>query len=173
MYPKRNGRKIKKIPAYKKWLTLDNSQKAALRSSVEKNNRQRTWGQYIRDLVTYINQSGWEDEVDDAPAAASAYRLAPEPEYQCTRWQSLGNRILLRYMRAAGGLSKADLDKAIDIKNGVVDESSEALDHDIAAAKADDSVTAQIDAVWTFWDFLVSRLDADLGRNLRAAILKA
>lgn len=172
IYPKRNGRKTKKHPAYKKWQPLEASDKAALRASVEKHNRQQTWGKYIRDLVTYINQRGWEDDVDDAVAGTPTYHLMADPPHECTRWQALGNRILLRYVRYAGGLPKPDMQAAIEIKNGVIDESSVALDQEIAAAKADNSVTAQADAVWTFVELLVSRLDADLERDLRSAILK-
>ncbi len=170
IYPKRNGRKTKKHPAYKKWQPLEASDKAALRASVDKHNRQQTWGKYIRDLVTYINQRAWEDDVDDAPSTLPTYHPAPEPSHNCSRWQALGNRMLLTYVRAAGGLRDADMQKAVQIKNDVIDESSAMLDEEMAADK---SKGAQRDAVWTFVDLLISRLDADLGRTLRSAILKA
>lgn len=169
MYPKRNGRKTKKHPAYKKWQSLDSEQKAALRSSVEKHNRQQSWGKYVRDLVTYINQRGWEDSVDDPAAPTARYHVPESPPYPCTKWESLANRWLFRWLRAAQGLPETDLDAAVKIKNGCVKELSGALDEDLVN---DDSRESQMDAMWTFMNVLIDRLDQRFGRNLKRLLLK-
>ena len=170
IWPKRDGRKTKKHPALKKWLLLDTTQKAALYACAEKHNRQHSWGKYIRDLVTFINQRGWEDVVEDPREAFKpSYHLAPVPEHPCTKWEALANRWLIRWLQNGGGVPDDRLQDAVDVKNACVKEMSGPLDEDIAA---DSSRKGQTEAVWTFLNVLVDRLDKKFDRNLKPLLLK-
>lgn len=168
-FPARDGKKTKKLPAFKKWKILTSDQKAALFSSVEKHNRNGTWGKYIRDLVTYINQAGWEDVIQDPKVTSNKnYHLAEKP-YECSKWQALANRWMLRWLQAAGGLPDESLPMAVKIKTDTVTEMSAALDEEIGA---DPSREVQTEAIWTFLNVLIDRLDHDFRRNLKPLLLK-
>lgn len=51
--------KRKKVPAWKKWQTLDEATQDIIVSCVLQAREQE--GSYPRDLVTWLNQEGWED----------------------------------------------------------------------------------------------------------------
>lgn len=170
VYPKRNGKKTKKFPAYKKWLTLDADDKQSLRASVEKHNRNQSWGKYIRDLVTYINQRGWEDVIEDPVQAATVrYRLPEAPAYQCDRWERIANRYMFRWIWATNGVPDERLAEAVGIKHAVLKEAVPALEEDLAA---DDSRAAQTEALYTFLSLLLTRLDKAFDRSGRELVLK-
>ena len=169
IWPKRDGRKGKKFPAFKKWQVLDNGQKAALFACTEKHNRQRNWGKYIRDLLTFINQRGWEDTVDDPKTFEPAYHLAPEPPHPCSKWQAIANKCLRDWLWHAGSLNEHDLNAAITLKNECATEMAGPLDEDIAAAT---TLSQKSIAYWTFRNVLVDRLDQKFDRNLKPKLLK-
>lgn len=62
IYPKRDGKKTKKGPAFTAWKRLSIEQRRAVFADVRDRNNAGGWGKYIRDFVTYLNQTGWEDE---------------------------------------------------------------------------------------------------------------
>ncbi|MEE9158945.1 MAG: hypothetical protein V3U60_11225 [Gammaproteobacteria bacterium] len=169
VWPKRDGRKGKKFPAFKKWQALDSSQKAALLACTEKHNRQHSWGKYIRDLLTFINQRGWEDIVDDPKTFEPAYHTAPEPPHPGTKWEATANKCLRDWLRAGGGVPVDRLPEAIDIKNACVAEMSAALDEDIEKATTQHEKT---EPFWTFRNVLIDRLDQAFGRELKPLLLK-
>lgn len=61
-YPKRNGQKVGKKPAFKVWATMKEGEKLLARQDVLKRNRQHGWGKYIRDGQRYLKHEGWNDE---------------------------------------------------------------------------------------------------------------
>jgi len=167
-YPKRDGRKQGKKPGFAQWQKLSAAEKRAAQVDVEKRNRQGGWGKYIRDAERYIRHRGWEDEWSpERSPAASARRSEPlPPEYDCDRWTQLGNRLLIRYVRHARGLSEPELASALEIRDRVVAALSGALDEEI------EETGKSHDSVMTFAKQFLSDLDNFTGRALRFRIIK-
>lgn len=167
-YPARNGRKQGKKPGFAQWQRLTAAERSLASTDVGKRNRQGGWGKYIRDAERYLRHKGWEDEwtPERGPTQTERRRELPEPEFQCSRWQALGNRLLFRYLRHARGLSEPDLASALAVRDRTVSSLSFALDEEIA--ETGDSR----DAVTTFAKQFLTDLDNKLGRKLRGRIIK-
>jgi hypothetical protein len=84
-YPTRDGKRQGKFPAFKAWKKLSEAEKAAARERIDRMNRAQAWGKYIRNMATWINAKGWEDDVSfpraraapEAPQAAEPDRPLP------------------------------------------------------------------------------------------------
>lgn len=63
-YPKRNGKKQGKFPAFKSFLKIKTPLETLL-AALELHKRSQQWADgYIPDAVTWLNQRRWEDEID-------------------------------------------------------------------------------------------------------------
>jgi len=166
-YPKRDGRKQGKKPGFAQWQKLSVAERRAAQVDVDKRNRQGGWGKYIRDAERYIRHRGWEDEWSPERSPAAVRRSEPpEPEYDCDKWTALANRLLIRYVRHARGLSESELALALEVRDQVVAKLSGPLDEEIAeTGKSHDSVM-------TFSKQFLSDLDHSLGRKIRGRIIK-
>ena len=61
LYPKRNGQKRGKAPAFKVWEKLNIEDQRAAYSDIRKRNLAGGW-EFVRDMERYLKHRGWEDE---------------------------------------------------------------------------------------------------------------
>lgn len=166
-YPKRNGRKVGKKPAFAQWNKLTTDQKRAAFSDVEKRNRQGTWGKYIRDAARYLRDYGWEDEI--APEQSDMYSRrvpqASEPQIEIHWADRMMNRLFINYVFATSGLH--DVGPALDIKHGLLSLEVPALEGDVAA----ELMTKQA-AATEIAELFLTRLDIEYGKAAKGRVLK-
>jgi hypothetical protein len=170
-------RKVAKPTASKSWLKSiegDAFLPKQIVADIEKRTRLRWWSKdktKIPHPSTWLNQrrwedEGWQDEIspEDSPVTQHVPYVNTDPDFPI--WHKEGNKALFRYIRAANGLSEANLKKAIVIKNAAVSEISAALDEDRSAG-------AEFgECVWAIMDLIVSRLDIDLGLSLKGKVMR-
>ena len=60
-YPKRNGKKVGKLPAFKEWEKLSLEDQRAAYADIRDRNRAGGW-EYIQDMQRYLKHRGWDDE---------------------------------------------------------------------------------------------------------------
>lgn len=68
-YPKRNGVRSGKKPAFERWKKLSEKQKLHVIDQIDKRNRYNGWGKYIKDLERWLR-----DNVDDEFEIPRTYR---------------------------------------------------------------------------------------------------
>ena len=169
-------RRIAKPAAFKAWqknkIEADHFLSTIIRQDLEKRTRLKWWSKdstKIPHPATWLNQKRWQDENWEAdvkenksvPAVARYQPIDPGPEMSV--WAKWANRILLRYLRASGGLD--DFNKAVLIKNEVVKETSTAMYEDIAAG------VPYGECFLLITEMLLDRLDLELKLSLKKRVL--
>ena len=164
-YPKRNGRKVGKKPAFAQWKKLSREEKTAAFSDVEKRNRHQGWGKYIRDAVRYLRDHGWEDEWQGAKETIThAMPEVREPERKLTWPERLCNRLFKSYVLAAAGLP--EVKTALKIKHELLANEAPVMMNDV-----DNGAEDKREAVETLAGLFVGRLDAAYGKQLKGMVL--
>lgn len=177
VYPRR----ISKSTAAKSFAKLTPEEQNLARIDVEKRTRRKWWSsdpKKIAHASTYLNQRRWEDEWEGdlvarseagLEAPARAYHPAPELP-QMTKWKALANRLGLKWLRTVGGLSfdteaenKMLMASFTEELNAVVKDGEQYLDQD----------EDQREAVMTFAELLLSRLDKRFGKNVTERMLRS
>lgn len=82
-YPKRDGRKVGKKPAFTVWQKMTVDDRRAAFADIRDRNNAGGWGKYIKDMQRYLRDRGWEDEwqgqrVGTEPDLAADRGLSPE-----------------------------------------------------------------------------------------------
>jgi len=173
-YPKRNGQKRGKKPAFEKsWKKLTTDEKRAAYADVEKRNRHKGWGKYIRDAERYLRDHGWEDEwFDDGRLKLGQLDMpearAPEPE---VTWQErMLNRLFVIFINVIGGVESVK--PALAVKHEALTQMVPALAEDMELGN-----TTKQQAARDLAEYFVTGLDVAYGlackdRVLRAAALR-
>jgi len=168
-------RKIAKPAASRAWQRIaegDAFLPLQIRQDIEKRTRLKWWAKDKTKIpypATWLNQRRWEDEGwEKETEPDKQYR--PTPNYQpidtgpdLTPWEACLNRMLLKYMRTAGGLD--DFKKAVQIKSEVLRETSVAMDEELEAE------TPIGECYVTITEMFLDRLDQALGLSLKARVL--
>ena len=109
-FPRRDGVKKGKRPGFEKFRKLPRSSQIDVIEDIRKRNEQGGWGKYIRDLITYLNQSGWEDEWIGSRPVTNPHKIdIPEQEgpRQTCPVKIMLNQRFLEYIRDHYGLNKS------------------------------------------------------------------
>ena len=176
-------RKVSKRPASKAFEKLSPDEQQAARIDVEKRNRAHWWSSDPRKIphaATYLNAARWEDEWEaDLIARREAGPTAAPREYKpvdtgihMSKWQALGNRLGMKWMRCTGGFSfenehenEMQCQAFADVIKSVVSDAEQYLDEEYAAAVLEKDTRKAQETVLTFSELLLSRLDKHYGRN--------
>lgn len=174
-YPKRNGRKVGKKPAYAQWQKLTAEEKRIAFTDIEKRNRQGTWGKYVKDMQRYLRDHGWDDEIDSPQAdMLQPRKQATDSRYeglQLPWWDRMLKRIGTSYIRTARGLPECDT--MIAVKRELEKEIPAVL-QDVDGAEDEDERKARLgEAAHTIADLFLCRLDHAYGLELRTRVLRA
>ncbi len=175
-YPKRNGQKKGKAPAFRLWVKLKAAEKQLAINDVAKRNRNNGWGKYIVDCNRYLKDRMWEDEwepyKEDRPDLPNtgAY-LPPEPKEPEREWSGAEivlNKALRDYLYCSirhGGLP--EVETAMAIKAALLVNEAEALREDIEAAPEEERDQVRAMANVELVELLLTRLDFDYGLRLK------
>jgi len=170
-YPKRNGQKRGKKPSSREWDKLNKAEQVAALVDVEKRNRNRGWGKYIKDAERYLKHAGWDDDWepyvndDDSKPNTGPYQPRagiPEPELH---WADrMLNRLFLNYMFATSGLD--DVKPALEIKHAILGDAVPAFEEDITAER-----TTKRQAAHELAELFLSRLDIHYHKTAKNRVL--
>ncbi len=179
-------RKVSRKPAEIAFNKLNDGQKQALLSDVEKRTRMGWWPSNPRRIphaATFINQERWKDEWQDEleksrrvgdnekPNSGAVTYEPIQNSYKCNKWEALCNRLFLKYLRTCGGMSERMLGKCIKIKNDWTAEAGPAFDEDVAAAPEDKTKAVSQQCVLEFARGLMDRLDKYTGKHVGQRVL--
>lgn len=179
-------RKTAKTVAFKAWVKNGIDGDAFLPKQViqdvEKRSRLKWWPRdhsKVPHAATWINQARWEDEGweneiktrEDGTQTQGRYYPPPtdDPGPQLDRWQAMMNRLMLSYIRAAGGISDSALNILVQTKNEVHAELVGGAIEEVAGAKNKAKAIGEMG--WLFADMMVSRFDAVIGRSLKRIVI--
>jgi hypothetical protein len=175
-YPRQEG----KADGQKAWNALTEPMRRAAVVDVAKRVRLGAYPQNKKKIqlpASYLRAARWDDDWEDTlessrkPDEGLQSRgpvdyVPITDDWTGTKWDSLANRLMLKYVRTAAGLSDHEMQLAKQIKNEASAEYGPALDEDLAAG------TAHADAVIDFARLLFKRLDGALGKALTTRILR-
>jgi hypothetical protein len=171
-------RKVAKPAAFKVWdknIEGDAFLPQQIIADVEKRKR---WHWFSKDKTkiphpaTWLNQRRWEDEdwqeeiKQEKPSTPHAMPSPVDTGPKRTRWEIMGNRILFAYIHVARGLPDEVLQTAVDIKNRIVKQNSDALDEEIGQG------TAQREVALLFANVLLDNLDLTLGFRHKSRVMQ-
>lgn len=171
-YPRHEG----KADGQKAWNNLSKTARTAAAADVAKRKRAGfypTNKKKIQLPASYLRAARWEDnwqdtlessrkpEDDFVSRGAEVIPPPKEKPFGGTKWDKLANRVMLKYLRAIGGLPADELVRAIEAKQAVSRECGPPFDEDIKNGASHTDI--QID----FVDVLLSRLDAATGKTLK------
>ena len=161
-YPKRNGRKVGKKPAFNQWKKMTAEERRAAFSDIEKRNRQQLWGKYIRDMQRYLRDAGWQDEIEPAQNDMLGSRPMPQasiPEVTLPWQERMINRLFKTYVFTAMGLP--EVKQALAVKHEILKTDAPALEGEPHAEAAE-----------TLAGLFLTRMDLAYGLNLRDRIMR-
>lgn len=171
-YPKRDGQKRGKAPAYKIWAKLSAAERHVASGDVQKRNRQHGWGKYIQDAERYLKNRGWEDEWEpyspkEDGKSAPRYHFADAPPEMSWAEVVLGRAFARYAVTAAGSAMGAlpEVDTALKIRSEVLTSVAPALEEDIQA-----DTLSRRDAAFDLARSFLKRMDKDYRRNLAERI---
>lgn len=165
-YPKRDGKRQGKFPAFKAWKKLSEAEKAAARERIDRMNRAQAWGKYIRNMATWINAKGWEDDVSFPRArAAPEAPQAAEPERPLPWYDRVLGRVWLSWCLRAGGVS--DATAAIRERDELRKREVPQFTRELEAGNMSKSECA-----WDLAGLYANRLDRAYGKNLRHSVMR-
>lgn len=175
-YPKRNGQKKGKSPAFRIWVKMKAGEKLLAINDVAKRNRMNGWGKYIVDCNRYLKDRMWEDEWEpyredsDMKPNTGAYR-APEPkkeEREFTLPEIRINKAFRDYVFCSirhGGFPEDKVQAALDEKHDIMDNYVPAFREDVEAG----TMTKER-AGFEVVELFLTRLDKVCGRELRDVV---
>lgn len=123
-YPKRNGKRSGKIPAFKQWKKLSESQKLHVIDQIEKRNRYDGWGKYIKDCERWLRDHA--DDEFDVPRSYSDPQAIDIPEKEAPKEECPAKVALTRvwfnfvmdhYRSGKPALTSEDIQRMIAVKN--------------------------------------------------------
>lgn len=178
-YPRSEG----KQEGQKAWNGLTIGAKQAALADVEKRKRLGAYPsnkKLIQLPASYLRAARWDDDWRDTlesarkgdvdkPNSGLVSYVPRETGLPLTKWESLANRWLFRWLRAGGGVDDSEVNSLVAVKNACIAEMSGPLDQDLAA---DNSRESQTEAIWTFLNVLIDRLDLEFGRELKPLLLR-
>ena len=159
---------MSKKPAAKAFEKLSPDEQIAARVDVEKRNRAHWWSSDPRKIphaATYLNAGRWEDEWEAdlvarreaQPVAAPNYAPREDTAAPMSRWKALANRIALKWLRNAGGVSDtAALERTVRE----------------CAAEAERYLDGEDDGPMTLAEMVLGRLDYEYGTNHKHRMLR-
>lgn len=168
VYPKRDGQRRGKAPAFKKWQALSADDKRAAFADIEKRNRYKLWGKYIVDMSRYLNERRWEDEVEVPQQQLFAPPEAKQPEVKLTWWEKLLGRLWFAYtVGTMRPVPEPDVKAALKIRSDVLRDVTPAFDEDIEA-----EVTSKRQAAIDVAKLFLAQLDDAYGRSDAERVLE-
>lgn len=165
-YPKREGKRQGKYPAFKVWKKMSDGEKSAARERIDRMNRAQAWGKYIRNMATWLNAKGWEDDVS-FPRARPAPEApqAAEPEQPLPWYDRVLGRVWLSWCLRVGGVE--DTAKAFSERDELRRREVREFTRELEAG----NMTAA-ECAWELAGLYCTRLDRAYGKNVRHAVLR-
>jgi hypothetical protein len=161
-------RKVSKLPAAKAFAKLSPDEQLAARLDVEKRSRAHWWSSDPRKIphaATYLNAHRFEDEWQEdlvarreaQPTAAPNYRPREDTAAPMSRWKALANRIALKWLKSANGVSDtAALERTVRE----------------CAEEAERYLDGEDDGPMTLAEMILGRLDYEYGKNFKHRMLR-
>ena len=183
-YPRHEG----KAEGQKAWNKLSDPERRAALADVRKRKRLGAYSsnkKLIQLPASYLNARRWDDDWEDTlqssrkgdnelPNTGGVNYEPIADNWDGSKWLSLANRWAFRwffcYGMHRGGLDTDQLRDLVAIKNRAVAEMGDALDEQL---QNDSSRESQIDAIWTFLNVLVDRLDQRFEVEYKPILLNA
>jgi len=180
-YPKRDGKRQGKYPAFKAWKKMSAEEKSAARERIGRMNQHSAWGKYIRNMATWLNAKGWEDEV-----AFPRARPAPEPAQSATEaaplpwYERVLNRVWMSWCLRAGGVCPADCERRTSFEpceehtEAAKRERADILRRDVPAFTEELQAgnMTKNEAAVELAGLFCNRLDLAYGRNIRRSVMQ-
>ena len=165
-YPKRDGKRQGKFDALKAWNKMTEAEKLMARERIDRMNRASAWGKFIKNMATWLNAKGWEDDISfpRARAAPEAPQDA-EPDRPLPWYDRVLGRVWLSWCLRAGGVP--DTAAATRERDELRRREVPVFTEELEAGNMSKSECA-----WELAGLYATRLDRAYGKNLRHAVLK-
>ena len=124
LYPKRNGKRVGKKPAFDQWKKLNLEDRRAAYADIRDRGNAGGWPTYIRDMERYLKRREWEDDWSPqrvTNAIPGAKSLEP-PVVQLRHVEQWANRTLLQVVKTVGGVDQKMMKNLVDLKNALVED---------------------------------------------------
>lgn len=127
LYPKRNGKRVGKKPAFDQWKKLNLTDRRAAYADIRDRGSAGGWPTYIRDMERYLKRREWEDDWTPQRVVVSApHAKTPEsPTPELRHVEQWANRTLLQVVKTVGGVDQKMMKNLVDLKNALVEDHGE------------------------------------------------